>query len=143
MKKPNGRKNLMKQADDLWRDCVKLRDLGCSIKSGFPHREPNKDDFSKLNAHHIFTRSNLATRWNLDNGVTLTSGEHIFWAHKQAVESTMFFKEHLGEDRFNKLVETSHAIVKWGVPQLIELVEQLKKEKKILQSSYDEYWNNH
>lgn len=37
----------------------------------------------RLQSHHVFTRSIKAVRWNVDNGVCLCAGHHIFFAHKK------------------------------------------------------------
>jgi hypothetical protein len=124
MKKKSDRKKLMDQADQLWRDCVKLRDGSKSVLSG---------KGGALNAHHIITRSNLATRWSLDNGLTFTSGEHAFWVHKNIAESTVWIQNYLGQEKFDNLLERSHQLVKWGVPQLRALVEELEKERRMLE----------
>lgn len=121
--KKSERKRLMDQADQLWRDCVKLRDKK-SVLSG---------KGGSLNAHHIITRSNLATRWSLDNGLTFTSGEHAFWVHKNIAESTVWIQNYLGEEKFNSLLERSHQAVKWGVPQLRALVDELEKTRRMLE----------
>jgi len=123
MKKKSERKRLMDQADQLWRDCVKLRDKK-SVLSG---------KGGSLNAHHIITRSNLATRWSLDNGLTFTSGEHAFWVHKNIAESTVWIQNYLGQEKFDNLLERSHQLVKWGVPQLRALVEELEKTRRLLE----------
>lgn len=61
-----------KELDELWAKAVKLRDGNKSVYSG-------KTD--RLNSHHILHKPNYRLRWALDNGITITSGEHRFVAH--------------------------------------------------------------
>ena len=60
-----------------------------------------------LNSHHIFSRSNRATRWHVPNGICLCVACHTFSskfsAHKTPTEFTEWLKEHLGEDAYGSL----------------------------------------
>lgn len=72
---PIDRKILQKQADDLFSECVKLRDKShCTrcLKT------------SSLNCHHIFSRKHKATRYLLENGITLCRSCHKFVAHSDS-----------------------------------------------------------
>jgi len=55
----------------------------------------------KLDPHHIFSRSNLNTRWDLDNGCCLCSGCHTlsssFSAHKTPLEFVDWLYKTKGE----------------------------------------------
>ena len=64
----------IKELDKLWADCIKAR-------AG--HKSEYSGKTEKLNAHHIHGKSNYRMRWELDNGVSITSGEHFFIAHIQ------------------------------------------------------------
>ena len=79
---------LVTECDLLWRDCIRLRDKGrCvySLKAG-------------NQAHHIFSRGNLATRWDIRNGVLLNAGIHRFVAHgKDRAKFNDFIKKRLGK----------------------------------------------
>ena len=66
-----------KQLDKLWGDCVKARAGMKSEFSGNP---------GILHPHHIMQKPNHRLRWELDNGVCLTGGEHFGW-HRQAKSS--------------------------------------------------------
>ena len=67
--------------DELWSKLVKIR-------AGFRCEYCWKTKW--LNSHHIFTRNNYATRFDLDNGICLCSWCHtmskIFSAHKTPLE---------------------------------------------------------
>ena len=79
-------KSLPKKADDLWSKVV--RKVGSCEVCG--KRE-------NLNAHHIFTRHNKSTRWDLDNGICLCSGCHVFSdkfsAHKTPTDFTYWLEK--------------------------------------------------
>ena len=59
--------------DKLWAKCVKER---AGYKSEWSGKTEN------LNAHHIDGKGNYRMRWELDNGVCITNGEHFYRAHK-------------------------------------------------------------
>jgi 5-methylcytosine-specific restriction endonuclease McrA len=86
-----------KKLDKLWSESVRKRDGKCMYCG-------SKD---YLNAHHIFSRSNRSTRWDINNGITLCSGHHkfssTFSAHKTHVEFTYWLEEKLGRDFLNDL----------------------------------------
>lgn len=79
-------KSLPKKADDLWSKVVR-QVWACAVCWKKEH----------LNAHHIFTRHNKSTRWDLDNGICLCSGCHVFSdtfsAHKTPTEFTYWLEK--------------------------------------------------
>lgn len=87
-----------KKKDKKWADDIKERD-------GFKCVKCKKDTY--LNAHHIFSRSNYSTRWDLDNGITLCSGCHVFSskfsAHKTPVEFIEWLKDLRGNEWYEEL----------------------------------------
>ena len=65
----------VKDLDKLWSTAVKLR---AKMKSEY------KDiGDTNLHAHHIIGKSTHSLRWNLDNGVCVTGGQHFYAAHVQ------------------------------------------------------------
>jgi hypothetical protein len=62
----------IKDLDKLWADVVKAR-------AG--HKSEYSGKTERLNAHHIHGKPNYRLRYELDNGVSITSGEHKFIAH--------------------------------------------------------------
>lgn len=66
-----------KQLDKLWGDCIKARAGRRSEVSGAT---------GILHPHHIMQKPNHRLRWELDNGVCLTGGEHFSW-HRLAKSS--------------------------------------------------------
>lgn len=95
-------KTLKNKADKMWSLRIRERDKK-SVLSG-------KEE--GLQACHIFSRHNSSTRWHLDNGITLTKGEHYFWAHKEIVEFVEFVKKHLGIERYEALRIRARQLVK-------------------------------
>lgn len=85
-----------------------------------------KEEYEKLQAAHIFSRSNLSTRWDLDNLLCLCGGCHLFWAHKNPVEFTEFVRNYLGEYKYERLRQNATSIKKWTIEDLQIMLEVLK-----------------
>jgi len=83
--------------DRLWRDAIHVRaDRKCEYCGKESH----------INAHHIFSRSNFSVRWDVDNGIALCAGHHVFGnfsAHKSPVEFVEWLKEKRGERWYEEL----------------------------------------
>ena len=62
-----------KDLDKLWAKAVKLR---AGMRSELRHIEE-----SYLAAHHILGKPTLSLRYNLDNGICITVGQHKWVAH--------------------------------------------------------------
>ena len=62
-----------KENDALWMKAVKLR---AGMKSEFSGK---KDSY--IAGHHILGKQTLALRYDLRNGVCITTGEHCYIAH--------------------------------------------------------------
>ena len=79
-------KSLPKKADDLWSRVVRMK-WECAVCW--------KKEF--LNAHHIFTRHNKSVRWDVENGICLCSGCHVFSdkfsAHKTPTDFTYWLEK--------------------------------------------------
>ena len=63
----------IKELDKLWAKAVKLR---AGMRSEYKHISE-----SYIAAHHIIGKPTHALRYNLDNGVCITVGQHKFVAH--------------------------------------------------------------
>ena len=87
-----------------------------------------------LNSHHIYSRSNRSTRWDLENGVCLCVGHHTFStkfsAHKTPTEFTEWLYETKGEAFMNDLRVKAHAIAKLKMFEKEELLEKLQTIKQ-------------
>jgi 5-methylcytosine-specific restriction endonuclease McrA len=92
--------------DKEWREAICQRaDNKCEYcgKSG------------RMNAHHIFSRSNLSVRWDLDNGICLCVGCHVFANHsfhKAPAESIEWLKLNRGEEWYDALRLKAKASIK-------------------------------
>lgn len=95
-------KSLKKRADKLWSEIVRKRDGKC-MKCG---RTTN------LQAHHIFSRKFNNTRWNIDNGITLCYGCHLFWAHIEHENFRDLIIGLIGEAKYFELKNLSSQIKK-------------------------------
>lgn len=127
--KRNSVQVLTKQADILFSKAVRLRD-GKSVKSG---------STESLQCSHIWSRSNKAIRWDLDNALTLTAGEHLYWWHKEPAEAIEWAKEVLGKEKWIELQNKRNAYFKLTPEFLKERIEFLKKY--IYEQGMDKRWD--
>lgn len=83
---------------------------------------------SPLNAHHFYSRSIRAVRWDLENGFCLCVGCHTFSskfsAHKTPAEFVEWAIERRGEEWYDNLKERKNQTVKY----MDEDVDILMKE---------------
>lgn len=89
------RKQALKKYDEKWSKLVKIR-------AGNKCEVDGCDKTTYLNSHHIFTRNNYATRFDLDNGICLCSGHHTFNNHFSAHRTPMEFTEWIIKKRGQK-----------------------------------------
>ena len=118
MKKPS-RKKLEKECYSLWAEIVKLLAHNRSEISG---------KTGVLHAHHIFHRgSNTNLRYDLNNGVCLTSGEH-FKLHMQGMpELVTLLIEKRGKIWYNVLMEKRREpTIKRTISDITEIRDTLK-----------------
>lgn len=122
-KKPKTeRRKLRDQSDKLWAILVKQR-------AGYKCERSGKTVY--LNSHHVFSKSNLSVRWDLDNGVCLNAGWHTLQtnsAHKNPIEFINWIKDQRGIEWYENLRIKANQIKKWTIPELRELLERFKKE---------------
>lgn len=86
-----------KAEDTAWATAIKARDKAC-VWCG---------STSRLAADHIFSRKRLSTRWELDNGVALCCGCHLFKKRFEPMEWALVVLERVGKDRLMQLL-TKH-----------------------------------
>lgn len=116
------RQKLKDQLDKLWAILVKQR-------AGYKCERSEK--IAYLNSHHVFSKSNLSVRWDLDNGVCLNAGWHTLQtnsAHKNPIEFINWIKGQRGVEWYKNLRIKANQIKKWTIPELRELLEEFKKE---------------
>ena len=83
--------------DECWSYLVKLR-------AGFRCEISGAD--TGLNSHHIIGKDTLRIRWEIDNGIAITSGIHSFDAHGTRVRQMRFeekVKRLRGSDIYDRL----------------------------------------
>ena len=123
-KKKSNRKKLREQLDKLWAELVKQR-------AGHKCERSGKTRW--LNSHHIFSRSNLSVRWDLDNGVCLNAGRHTLQtnsAHKNPIEFIEWIKGRRGVKWYEEMRIKANLVRKWTIPELEELLKTFKEEIK-------------
>ena|SRR3990167_3267414 len=97
------RKISIDKCDKLWSELVRARDGKCAYCG--------KKEY--LAAHHIFGRSNSATRFLLENGISLCPSHHVFSpqfsAHRTEQDFRIWVKKLLGS-KYRELEKLSHTI---------------------------------
>lgn len=109
------------QLIDLWAKAVKIYD---SFRCAYCGKTTN------LNSHHIFSRSNKSTRYDLHNGITLCVGCHTFSskfsAHKTPVEFVEWIKEKRGIEWYENLRTRARQVTKLSKEDLVAIRDNLK-----------------
>jgi hypothetical protein len=109
-------KKAKKELDKLWSLFIRNRDRTC--------RKCGKTGSTQ--AAHIFGRGNLSTRWDAANGIGLCFYCHIYWAHRQPVEFTLWITEELGKAEFDRLKKKA---------RILYDSSNLKKDYEVLRES--------
>ena len=89
--------------DKAWRELVKARD-GWRCQRCGKRSVPFSD---ALHAHHWHRRGVQATRYDLDNGITLCPECHAFF-HAHPAAAHEFGEKHLGSERWMRLADRFH-----------------------------------
>jgi hypothetical protein len=122
-RKKSARTLRIEKLDTMWSLAVRLRDNYTDRKTGV--RDPRK---GVMQAMHIFGRSNYATRWLTDNGLTGGYYTHILWGHRHPVEFTQWAEQELGPEAWARLVEASKQIVTVNAAFMDEAEKRLLAE---------------
>ena len=126
-------KTLKQQCDELWAECVKARAGYKSEISGKEGRQIGGD--SILHSHHINGKATYRLRYELDNGVSLTAGEHKFGIHVEGRRKE--YQKRIEAAKGKKIMDKINRISKFttGTSSLqlikIYLEQELKKALKI------------
>lgn len=92
---------------------------------------------NNLQSHHIFSRKNKSTRWDVSNGICLCFEHHIassvFSAHKTPLKFAKWFKTYKGDDFFLNLKLKSNKIKKLYKNDKKVILTNLKNEIKKVQ----------
>lgn len=110
---------LNKQLDKLWSQAVRKR--------GYCEYCGKRPPEVVLHAHHIFSRRHFATRWDIQNGISLCNGCHLYKAHKDIQEFADWVTQHYGPDYIDDLRQKSRQMFDLSKEEKTELIEQLKK----------------
>jgi hypothetical protein len=117
MKKKPTQTCMTNRLDAIWREIIKLK--GKCDKCG------NTKDCCQLQAAHIYSRNNRATRWVIINGLALCAKDHR-WAHQNPTEFADFVINKLGFDVYQDLKKLAHSIVHYSVDDKLEIEKQLQ-----------------
>lgn len=124
MAKTKKRKSDLKLCDELWSKLVKIR---AWFRCEYCWKTTN------LNSHHLFTRNNYSTRFDLDNWICLCSWHHTmsskFSAHKTPLEFAEWVITRNGRGWYDNLKAKSKKT--WN-KKYDEVVEYLVSETKKL-----------
>lgn len=93
--------------DRLWQNCIKARDK----RSVFSFEIYGRTDTEGLVGHHILGKATHRLRWELDNGITITTGQHNFVAHGSRTRQSQF--EQWALDRLPKSKRDKLGMMKW------------------------------
>lgn len=118
-KKPKA-STLRNKLDKVWADIIKQKG-SCEYCGKTTY----------LNAHHIFSRSNLSTRWEISNGVCLCVGCHVFSskfsAHKTPTEFVYWLQTVRARNFMPALRKKSRETIKYSISDLQDLLESLRE----------------
>jgi hypothetical protein len=85
-----------------------------------------------LNAHHIFSRHNKSTRWDIDNGICLCAGCHVFSdqfsAHKTPSEFTYWLEKQYSREYIEILWQKARKPLKVTPEFLLVKIEELESK---------------
>jgi len=106
------------ELDKLWAKVIKAR---AGYKSEY------RDILGTLNAHHILGKATLSLRYNLDNGVCVTNGQHFFVCHNtgRSADFKQWALEKRGVTEEQLKLTSRNKIDMWGMK--IYLQEKLKE----------------
>lgn len=85
-------------------------------------------DIKSFDAHHIKKRSNMSTRWDLDNGACLCKGCHRFKVHMdtlKAAELIYKLQKKRKAEWYTNLVKKSNQIVKYTTQEIKNITKSL------------------
>ena len=110
------KKDKEKRCDAIWGLCILTRAGFRSEISGKP-RDPENGIY--LDPHHIIKKPCYSLRYSLENGISLTKGEHKYEAHGSESER---FREKVkrlrGKDVFEKLYQ-----IRWTKSADLDTIE--------------------
>lgn len=109
------RDNLIKVMDAIIRAKVLQRDNGTCLRC---------NDRYLVQHHHFITRTFLAVRWEIDNGVTVCPECHDFLQHNE-IENINFAIKQIGKARWDELISHKHDYFNKSIENLKMKIEEL------------------
>lgn len=94
-----------------------------------------------LHTAHIFSRSYLSVRWDLDNCLCLCCKCHLYWAHLNPIEFVEFVKVLLG-DKYEALKEKFREITKLSEADLELKLIALQEIRKEMDEKHISDWRH-
>ena len=127
MKKPiPKKKKLENECDKLWSQCVIARDGTC--------RGTNSSD--RLSAHHIRSRTDRSTRWDLDNGLCLSWKVHFLQkANPERFQDLII--NIIGDKKYQALKRKSLQVVDYTTADLEQIKQDLTNKLKDIKAGLD------
>jgi hypothetical protein len=114
--------------DMMWSDYIRLRAM--KTTGGCQRCLAPKESFLRLQAAHLFSRTDRTTKWDIRAGAGLCGGCHM-WIDNHDEDKIAFAKQILGEEEYERLYVLSHMTTKQSPVDLtlkeIELKELLKE----------------
>lgn len=90
----------------------------------------NKDSY--LNAHHLFSRVNWNTRYDIDNGICLCAGHHTmssnFSAHKTPLEFAEWVINKKWKERYDNMKRKSKMLWDKDYDKVMKYLEDKEQE---------------
>ena len=117
-KRENSDKWLNKKLDEAWSKAVRLQGY-CSYCG---KRSPEV----VLHAHHIFSRRHFSTRWDVENGVCLCTGCHLYIAHKDIQEFADWVLNRFGAECLERLRRKAHTPALFGKDDKRAILDDLE-----------------
>lgn len=134
------RKVRISTEDRLFSEFIRKRAIrisgGCQRCLSPKHDILKEDDsifpaWKQLQCSHLWGRRNRATRWDQDNCVGLCSGCHAYFT-ANPIEHQDWFREHLGEERFEQLQLRAQGVKKVDIVVVRLYLNQLLKSEVAL-----------
>ena len=105
---------------NIWAKAVKVR-------AGYKCEYCGSRDY--LISHHIFSIRHSNTKWDIDNGICLCVGHHIFkkFSAHGSPEFILWIIKYIGQERYERIRLKANQIKKWTELEKWEIYWGLKK----------------
>ena len=110
---------LNKQLDKLWSQAVRQK--------GYCELCGRKPPEVVLHAHHIFSRRHYSTRWDVNNGLSLCNGCHLYSAHRNIQEFADWVCDKIGREKLDDLRKKAHTVVKYTKEDKLKMINELNE----------------